>query len=1029
MDSLHKTMKYTEKDKYHTNITIDDNSSHSIALRMIKPNSVVLEFGPALGDMTRYLKNELGCQVYIVELSEEYAQLAGQYAEKTFVGDIEELKWLEEYKGVKFDYILFMDVLEHLRNPEKVIISSKELLSKTGEVILSVPNIAHNSIIMELLENNFTYSDAGLLDRTHCYFFAYNSLCKLIKDTGLYSYEIAGSNASPSMTEFNKEYDDLNNFKLKELLSQKMYGEVYQFIFRVGLEQKELLEIMNNIIEPEFIIGNSQLFWGKKKNRFSEKNSIHSTVVKSPSIYLYTVVFDINRLENDIKSLRFDPFSEKCLIEIESIILKNDSGEESVLDYKHINATNKMGDILYFDHCDSAVLVNIAGVNIDKYNSLHVEFSSCVIGEELEELERYLLPCLKRHKIFEFACKIVNHCRSFISIIYRRIDLLIYKLVVSKIESLVSFIKRPNFSFKKVINYARREGFKKTIYYMRFVFSNPGLVSFYKYVEPKLTDKIKNELVGFDYKPLMSIVMPVYNVDPKWLELAINSIKNQWYDNWELCIADDCSTNDNTKEYLQQIKDERIKVKFLDKNLNISGASNEALSLATGDYVVLMDNDDEITCDALYEIVKAINTEKAEFIYSDSDYIDVKGKCSAPFFKPDFSHEMLVSMNYFNHITAIKKTILDEIGGWEVGLEGSQDHDLYLKVIEQTDEICHIQKVLYHWRTIPGSAAAEYSDKSYAWEAGKQAVENHLKRIEKDASVSFGYFPGTYRVKYQIKGQPLVSIIIPFKDRTDLLNVCIDSVLKSTYEHYEIICINNNSEEQQTFDEMKRLSNKSDKISFYDYDKPFNYSAINNYAVNLANGEYLVFLNNDIKVISKDWLESFLSFAQQESIGAVGGRLYYENGTIQHAGVIVGVNGIAGHSHRHFPASSFGYYGRICVNQDLLAVTAACLMLNKQKFLATGGFQEEDLAVAFNDVDLCLRLVEHGYTNIYTPYVEAYHYESTSRGSDLHPKNIDRFKSELEYMKTRHKDILESGDPFYNPNLTLEREDFTQKMI
>ncbi len=573
------------------------------------------------------------------------------------------------------------------------------------------------------------------------------------------------------------------------------------------------------------------------------------------------------------------------------------------------------------------------------------------------------------------------------------------------------------------IKYGKKEGRKTNTL-------APATLKPYRYSEPALNEAIYNNIGNFTHKPLISIIMPVYNVDPKWLDLAIRSIEAQWYENWELCIADDKSTNPKTINYLKNIKNSKIKITFLETNLNISGASNAALDLTVGEYIALMDNDDEITPDALYEVVKVINETGAEFIYSDEDKLEMDGTFSEPHFKPDFAPDMFLSQNYISHLGVIKKTLIDQVGGWELGLEGAQDFDLYLKVLEHTDKVTHIAKVLYHWRKIPGSTAAEFSDKLYAQEAGVVALQNAMKRRNIAAYVHDGKYPGTYRVQYDIIGTPLVSIVIPFKDKPELLDMCINSVLKkSTYQNYEIIGISNNSTEKETFAMMQSLQEKDSRVAFYEYNVPFNYSDINNYAVNTyAKGQQILLLNNDIEIITPEWIERLLEFSQQEKIGAVGAKLYYPNGTIQHAGVIIGLGGVAGHSHKYFANESPGYFFRLNLTQNLSAVTAACLMVKKTIFDQMKGLNEENLKIAFNDVDFCLRIQEAGYRNIYTPYCEAYHHESISRGAEDNPEKIARFATEIEYVTERHKAILKNGDPFYNRNLTLDHENFGLKI-
>lgn len=549
----------------------------------------------------------------------------------------------------------------------------------------------------------------------------------------------------------------------------------------------------------------------------------------------------------------------------------------------------------------------------------------------------------------------------------------------------------------------------------------------YNYIEPNLTQEIQHKIEVLPKQPFISIIMPVYNVDPKWLDLAIKSIETQWYKNWELCIADDKSTNQKTIKYLKNIKNPKIKIKFLEKNLNISGASNAALELATGEYIALMDNDDEITPDAFYEVVKVINEKDAEFIYSDEDKLEMDGTFSDPHFKPDFAPDMFLSQNYISHLGVIKKSLIEKVGGFTIGLEGAQDYDLYLKVFEHTTKIYHIQKVLYHWRKIPGSTAAEFSDKSYAQDAGVKALENAIKRRGLEALACNGKYPGTYRVQYRIIQNPLVSIVIPFKDKPELLTMCIESILsKSTYNHFEVIGISNNSQEEATFDEMKRLEKLDSRVKFYEYNVPFNYSKINNYAVeNFVKGSHVILLNNDIEIITPEWIEAMLEHSQRKEVGCVGAKLYYPNDTIQHAGVIIGVGGVAGHSHKYMYKEIPGYFSRLHLIQNLSSITAACLMIKTSLYKELNGLNENELKVAFNDVDFCLRIQEKGYLNIFTPYCEAYHHESISRGHEDSDEKIARFNGEGEYMKMRHQEILKNGDPYYNPSLTLDREDFS----
>ena len=541
--------------------------------------------------------------------------------------------------------------------------------------------------------------------------------------------------------------------------------------------------------------------------------------------------------------------------------------------------------------------------------------------------------------------------------------------------------------------------------------------------------EIKDEITRFEYNPKVSIIMPVYNVDQIWLEKAIDSVISQLYENWELCIADDASTKEYVKQTLERYskKDKRIKIKYLEENKGISTASNEALSLATGEFIGLLDHDDELSIDALYENVKLLNENpEADLIYSDEDKIDIEGNRREPFFKADYSPDLLLSMNYICHFSLFRRSIIDDIGGFRKGYEGSQDYDLILRFIEKTkpEKIIHIPKILYHWRKIPGSLAARAEAKGYSSDTAKKALSDYLRRNNVQAKVIEGPLIGSYRIKIAVRRNPRISIIIPFKDEVEVLERCVSSIAgKTNYKDYKIYLVNNRSEKEETFKYLDKIKDNP-IFSLLDYNKPFNFSAINNYAVSQINSEYIVFLNNDTEVIAPEWLEAMLEFCQREDVGAVGALLYYPNNTVQHGGIIVGLGGVAGHSHKFSGKTSLGYFGRLKIIQNLSAVTAACLMTKKTVFEEVGGF-DENCSYAFNDVDFCLKIRERGYLIVYTPYAELYHHESLSRGFENTPEKKERFKKEIEYFQRKWKEVLAKGDPYYNPNLTLDREDFS----
>ncbi|MEM2174693.1 MAG: glycosyltransferase family 2 protein [Candidatus Micrarchaeia archaeon] len=555
-----------------------------------------------------------------------------------------------------------------------------------------------------------------------------------------------------------------------------------------------------------------------------------------------------------------------------------------------------------------------------------------------------------------------------------------------------------------------------------------------KYERP-LLEKIKNAPLNFLYNPKISIIMPVYNSPEKFLRKAIESVINQIYPNWELCIADDASTETHVIDVLNEYQNkfpERIKVIFREKNGHICEASNSALSLATGEYIALLDHDDELAPHALYMVAEAVNQNpQLKIIYSDEDKIDEEGIRSEPHFKPDWNPDLLLSQNYIAHLLVIKKEIVDKIGGFRKGVEGAQDHDLVLRASLhcKENEIYHIPQILYHWRVWEKSTAKTFKAKEYTEEAGIKVITDYLiSKGVRDFKVVKGKYPNTYRVVYKIPDPPpLVSIIIPTKDQVNLLKRCIYSIINKTkYPNYEIIIVNHDSESVSAYKFFNELYSSYNNIKILRYSGEFNFSLINNFAVNYAKGDLLLFLNNDTEVINPEWLTELVSHAIREEIGCVGAKLYYPDGTIQHAGVILGLGGVAGHSHKHINGKDPGYFRRLHLIQNISAVTAACLMVKKNIFFKVGGFDCQNLKVAFNDVDFCLKVSELGYRNLWTPYAELYHHESKSRGYEDTPEKSERFKREIEFMKKKWGEVL-MKDPYYNPNLTLDREDFSIK--
>lgn len=553
--------------------------------------------------------------------------------------------------------------------------------------------------------------------------------------------------------------------------------------------------------------------------------------------------------------------------------------------------------------------------------------------------------------------------------------------------------------------------------YMKWIITNEPLS--YDLDQQRLSSK------KFTFQPFISIVTPVFRPPEKVLKTVLESVRLQTYPNWEHCLVnaapDDQATTQVLKSYAQ--KDKRFHVKTLDENLGIAANTNAAIRMSSGEWIAFLDHDDQLAPFALYEMVKVINQEpETDVIYSDEDKLNAENQQRfSPFFKPDLNPDYLRSLNYMTHFLAVRKEMGDSVGWVDPAFDGSQDFDLALKLVEKTDKIQHIPKILYHWRTVAGSAAGSASNKGFAVDAGERALQAHLDRCGVGDYVVPGKFP--YQIHYAIKGEPKISIIIPNKDNPLILKRLIDSIfIRSTYRDFEILIIENGSRDPNLFQYYETLK-QHPEIKILEWDKPFNYSLVNNFGEQHATGNVVLLLNNDLEVISNDWLERMLEHALRREIGAVGAKLLYPNDTIQHAGVIVGMFGAAGHSHKGYPRQAPGYYNRLLCVQNYSALTAACLMLRREVFTMVGGL-DPAFKVEFGDVDFCLRILSHGFRNVWTPYAELYHHESLTRGGYDTEEKRNLNKHEVMLFQSRWANFLEQSDPCYSPNLTTRAEDF-----
>lgn len=673
-------------------------------------------------------------------------------------------------------------------------------------------------------------------------------------------------------------------------------------------------------------------------------------------------------------------------------------------------------------------------------------FEMKVLKEKDEEQEHVHYSRLRRPDLTEVFGVESESCHGFILEIPRseikskRIVLLFENKAVAKREIIdMRRFDRENARLGRIIktigkeNREKNEQIRKELGirgFLDYVWEESGSFAdayghYAKKHSPSKKELRRQAKEEFAAAPLFSIVVPLYHTPLPFLKEMIDSVRNQSYGNWQLCLAD--GSKDHTlEEFIASNygKDRRISYRLLEKNTGISGNTNAALHMAEGDYIVFADHDDTLAPDALYEAACALRDHpETELLYTDEDLMDEKGNLLYPHFKPDFNLDFLRSLNYICHLVVVKKSLLEKTGELRTEMDGAQDHDFLLRCVENTEAVYHIPKVLYHWRSHDGSTAGNQDSKLYAVEAGKKALLEHYERCGLDGEVEFTGTFIIYRTKFRVQGNPKVSILIPNKDHIEDLDKCLRSIEeKSSWDNKEIIIIENNSEEKETFQYYEKLEKQYENVKVVTWNGEFNYSAINNFGAKYATGEYYLLLNNDTEVITPDWLEQMIGYCQREDVGIAGARLSYPDNTIQHAGVVIGMGGFAGHILTGYGRKYTGYMGRLIAAQDISAVTGACLMVKKEVFQALHGL-DEGFAVALNDVDFCLRARMQGQLVVFLPDVELYHYESKSRGFETTPEKQARFQKEISRFQERYKELLDSGDPYYNPNLSLVRGD------
>ena len=974
-----------------------ENNSHTQLIRRVPPGSRVLEMGCATGYMSEVLREQLGCRVTGVEYDAEAAARARERLDELIVADVDQPGWDAPLGDRRFDVITCADIIEHLKHPEAFLRALRRHLEPEGRLLVSVPNGAHVAVRLELLEGRLTYEDDGLLDRTHLHFYTHASLAALLRRSGF------------AIDEFSYTFHDLPD----EIIAERLA--------RVGLESSEkALAILHapDAVAFQFIVS---AHVGKDSGHAIE---LHDLPLRESMEVYRNLLRELDETRRIV--IARDETVEALRASVAGIEADRDA-----------RLAEKAERIARLEQERNAAEREARALEQQRYA---LQDEKRRLGEEIARLRE------QKQRLGE-ALEAVLHSRGW----------RLWKGLTAPVRAarlarplLARIARDPAAGLREsreLLALWRRDGAQALAARLRESartappVANAGDLEIERYrrwreryerLDSDALVRIGRDIGALQNPPLLSILMPVYNPEPGELREAIESVLAQSYPHWELCIVDDASSASGVARVLREhaARDPRVRVHRRERNGHIAAASNDALAMAKGRFIGLLDQDDRLAPHALYHVAMAIDEQPdVGLIYSDEDKIDVNGRRYGHYFKPDFNPDLLRSHNMISHFGVYRRELVVELGGFREGFDGAQDYDLALRVVDRLErhQIRHLPRILYHWRAGAHSTAADPEAKPYALRAAIRAMEDHLRRNHLDARVAESdLFPGTLRVRYALPAEPpLVSIIIPTRNARRLVEQCIGSIRQQTrYPNYEILLVDNGSDDPAALAAFERLA--AEGVRVLPYPHPFNYSAINNFAAGKARGELLAFVNNDIEVIAPDWLDEMVALALRPGTGAVGARLWYPDDRLQHGGVVLGLGGVAGHAMKYLPKGDPGYCARALLRQNYSAVTAACLVVRRVLFEEVDGFDETHLAVAFNDVDLCLRLREVGYDNVWTPWAELYHHESLSRGAEDTPEKQRRFAKECEWMRQRWGELLDR-DPAYNPNLTRAREDFSLK--
>lgn len=1017
--------------KYEAKLDLDTNNSLSIMAKQLSNHAEVLEFGPAAGRLTQYMKEQLDCAVDIVEIDPTGYEKAILYARDGFLGDIESYEWEEKFSGKTYDYVLFADVLEHLRNPQNVITEVKKFLKEDGKIITSIPNVGHNSIIYNLLHNQFRYNNLGLLDDTHIHLFTYDTAKKMFEDA---EYDLVAEDATyikEVKDEFPYSVDEADEME-KYLLWKHPYGEIYQFVF-TAMPKKAVKE---KNIQPqckirEFYENKNASVYYREGDSFTEENKAIGQTTANHLEWVITkkdIVQDGSTIQipQNTKEIRIDLVKEML------VMLENFRVEDTAEHPVNVKFTCHDGMIdgrnIIFYTTYPQILVDMGMVEEIKVSADIRSFTEMQMTLFLKKMKERLSLAEKDRaqlqKAKEETAQYQNMYQAAVSSTSWKITKPM-RFAVRGAKKVLHPVKplRWGWHFYK---YCQQDGMTFAWYLMKNRLNQSKKTEGLYQQWIAINEKNIEYTEKLEYNPLISIVVPVYNVKEEQLTECIESVLAQTYENWELCLSDDASTWECVAAVLKKYETHpKIHVVYRKENGHISKATNSAIEAATGEFIAFMDCDDKLAKNALYEMAKKLNEDPSyDFIYSDEDKIDDDGKKRhMPHFKSDWAPDTFMSYMYTCHFSMYRKSIVDELGGLREGYEGAQDYDFTLRFMEKTNKIGHIPKILYHWRERIESTAASPESKPYILEAAKRAKEDALKRRGLEGTVELIKGVYQYRVKYETTGNPLVSIIIPSKDNVDVYERCIHTLYEKTkYKNFEVVTIDNGSSDENRA-KYERIANLYG-IRYYYEPMTFNFSKMCNIGARNSNGSYFLFLNDDIEIIEEEWLERMLGQAIVPHVGAVGAKLLYPNSNnIQHTGVVSLEQGPV-HCFANMSDEPIYDFARNRLDFNYSAVTGACLLVSREKFEQVNGFEEE-LPVAYNDVDLCYKLVEKGYYNVLRNDAVLYHHESVSRGYDnVDAAKMERLARERSKLYEYHPQFYQK-DSFYNKNLTQTLPDFS----